>query len=828
MSYHHSTEETALGRNRMQFYNEDICRRPSQQSLDSYSSCSSSPPRSSSPPKTPYSSRGYAHVHSSPEIAAESTYKGFGGHINDAWSHIRPTWKSPPMSYPRPPSSVSTAPTSDFDPFESSQDVESEAVVTSGLENEDEEMDDIFGLSSRNTFFRTSAERGLWKNERMPYKKASPIRLQTRKSAPSLSRIPTPTLLSTRPVSEPATSTMARPTSFLGGSEPTTSAGDVTAQASQSIAVPIDPLPQDDVTSPQTLPSLTSDEDSCEDVDVTLEVEDPGILLSPLPPSSPPLSPLSRSMSVLSRSSSPLSFLLDERSSSPLSDLPDDYDDEDDFLNLQDDLPSESMTIVESEVVLNKSSEVSDSEPPHNAGSCSTSNSTQPEVPSKPQSATHPADSPVSFAPQLSGPHEPVLELSVPPKSISTGGYTAKKLFHLNDVDVNIPCGMSVKSTPPHDSVPTNSTVAISMAANSATTASVFGSPMTEPCVHVDEPAVCDDKDGMDVGAQLVVGSVVTAVKAEAETHLSVISLGEDEEAMKVDEKADLRTEEIVRIQNTAHDHTLKDINGVLSQPPSPVEITSRSTSPLELPSKQKRKAQASAGPSKKRRRVDAQSDVASTSHARIIDSRTPEADDEDDIEDSGSAAPALKQKKRRRIDGESGSTSTKRTSRKRARAPTPDEDEDEDQYDEPLDDEAKSLHATMCGLVIETMATTRASSLPVSSICKLVMRSQPSLKSQRTEPEWLRVFERVLRDGEVTRGCGVFGKVDSSGKDNSDRPLEAQWFYVPERDEDQERATLIKSMMPRPGKRTETMKYKQYYWRPLGKISKWDAEDEL
>lgn len=60
------------------------------------------------------------------------------------------------------------------------------------------------------------------------------------------------------------------------------------------------------------------------------------------------------------------------------------------------------------------------------------------------------------------------------------------------------------------------------------------------------------------------------------------------------------------------------------------------------------------------------------------------------------------------------------------------------------------------------------------------------------------------------------------------DHQLEAQWFYVPEKDEDEERATLIRSMMPRPGKRNETKKSKQYYWRPLGKISRWDPEDDL
>ena len=57
---------------------------------------------------------------------------------------------------------------------------------------------------------------------------------------------------------------------------------------------------------------------------------------------------------------------------------------------------------------------------------------------------------------------------------------------------------------------------------------------------------------------------------------------------------------------------------------------------------------------------------------------------------------------------------------------------------------------------------------------------------------------------------------------------LEARWFYDPDRDEDGERAMLVRSMMRRPGKRSETKKAKHYYWRPLPKISRWDAEDEL
>jgi len=221
----------------------------------------------------------------------------------------------------------------------------------------------------------------------------------------------------------------------------------------------------------------------------------------------------------------------------------------------------------------------------------------------------------------------------------------------------------------------------------------------------------------------------------------------------------------------------------------------------------------------------------------KIKGKKRAERDEEEDVENdqsSGTAAvgPKHKRLKKTAVSGSNSNskagkraTMTTKLKRRGGRAAY---DEEGDGIGEPLDAEAKELHATICGMVIETMATSRASSLPVSSIYKLVMNSQPSLKDERTEGEWLGIFERVLRDGEAGRGSGVFAKVESSGKDKADRPLEAQWFYVPERDEDQERALLIRSMMPRPGKRTETMKYKQYYWRPLAKISKWDPEDAL
>lgn len=78
-------------------------------------------------------------------------------------------------------------------------------------------------------------------------------------------------------------------------------------------------------------------------------------------------------------------------------------------------------------------------------------------------------------------------------------------------------------------------------------------------------------------------------------------------------------------------------------------------------------------------------------------------------------------------------------------------------------DSDTPELDAEITGMLIECMATSRASSLPISSLYKSVMECRPSLKAQRSEKEWVTVFRRVLRNGVA--GSGVFGKVESSGK---------------------------------------------------------------
>lgn len=141
-------------------------------------------------------------------------------------------------------------------------------------------------------------------------------------------------------------------------------------------------------------------------------------------------------------------------------------------------------------------------------------------------------------------------------------------------------------------------------------------------------------------------------------------------------------------------------------------------------------------------------------------------------------------------------------------------------------DNDSGSADQGLMGMVVEALAMTRASSMDVESIRKIVVDTRPSLKTEHTKAQLKQILLEVLDSGA---GAGFFGSIPSSGKDAKGKPLPPRYFYVPENDVDQERAALLRNMMPRAaGRRSESMKYKQYYWKPLGKWSRWDAEDDL
>ncbi|KAI0085087.1 hypothetical protein BDY19DRAFT_878737, partial [Irpex rosettiformis] len=140
-------------------------------------------------------------------------------------------------------------------------------------------------------------------------------------------------------------------------------------------------------------------------------------------------------------------------------------------------------------------------------------------------------------------------------------------------------------------------------------------------------------------------------------------------------------------------------------------------------------------------------------------------------------------------------------------------------------------------GMLIETLATSRATSLSVTALWDALLRTRPALKtmvdhSPLNKREWLQLLTYILAAGHLS--SGLFGRVEPVSEatlheiSRTKSAQRAQWFYIPEKDADQDRANLIRSMMRGPGKRSETMKYKRYYWKPLGKISRWDREDDL
>ena len=122
--------------------------------------------------------------------------------------------------------------------------------------------------------------------------------------------------------------------------------------------------------------------------------------------------------------------------------------------------------------------------------------------------------------------------------------------------------------------------------------------------------------------------------------------------------------------------------------------------------------------------------------------------------------------------------------------------------------------HPALLGILIEALALSRASSLPLSTLT----RTNPALAeyphAALTSTLTWAVRSRIL-------GC-----VRSSGE-----AVPPSYFYDPATDPDRERGDLLRCLMPRAGKRREPMKYKQYYWAPVvvgrGRTRTWDVDWE-
>ncbi|KAG5640299.1 hypothetical protein DXG03_009328 [Asterophora parasitica] len=756
---------------------------------------------------TPHSSRGnyHAYIRSSPAFGSEIGHHAASDLIDEfpsTWDrrHIHAVAKQPeaPISLPgfkslfcdpAPETQLTRSrapPTpSEHSVFFSEQRRSASrqpapyAPVFCDSEEEDQE-DDSDGYSFvqediRSTFFRVSAERGQWKYDPLPLKTS--VRALLRQSAPTSSPPPISGLqLLARPISEPAPST--------GRASTTPTTPDSHEEEDHGSEMPsmdyVDSMSSDHYSplaydSSRSLPSLMSDAEST-------EPDDHAVPSSPLPPSSPPLSSLPASP--LMCSISPLSFAPSSphlQPSSPLSFVESLPPDDDQDMDLENDDEADTVPT------------------PHPQPTPSLENEapTSPEVGLLARSTDSPR---LTLHPQI---------VPVPACEATTQD----------------PQAWSTQST----------------------------SPVLEDAVLAQESSPSPVASLSPPWDELPVSTVPEKDSETEMRPLSVLELFGDVGdkqvlgiSMEVEDKDEAQTSAAAGKGNT------RDVELEALQPKDENGTEKVKSDPKKEKRRKERADGASEGPVRKKSRVSFEEPTSGSSASKASSAEKKKARkdskrklEEDEKEENAenkqaSTVPTPKPKKQKKVERDPTAkraqqqssttfTSSKFSSSSKHRAADDGSISIPPKPSKPRDPETQALDAEITGMLIETMATSRASCLPASTLYKNVMQSRPSLKAERTEEEWMCVILRVLNEGEVsTGGSGVFGKVESSFKDDSDRPLEAQWFYVPELDGDQERATLIRSMMPRAGKRSETKKYKQYYYRPLDKISRWDPEDEM
>lgn len=799
-------------------------------SYDDYNDFSSSPPHSS-PPRTPLTSRyahSYTHIVSASRVDSDIRFRGSSEFSDD----LAASWDRPYHPVVHTASSYPTnghktisdgedhfPPSSEYDPSENYQEVDSSlpdldsdhssnsAAYQSPvfpLDSDEEQEDEGEGYSFgdgglRATFFRTSAERGRWRSDPVPYKPSAVALLQIRKSAPTISRVPTLTSnMGSRPTSEPLPSTSSH------GAQDTSGVDDFEASRS-TFTVPFPDQGVREASSPHTLPSLTSDRESTSDP----EEQDYRAPSSPLPSSSPPLSPMSFSVSAISRSVSPLVFA----PSSPLRGTSSPVEVPSAILHVQDNTLAEN-----AECGVEPSDDmIQTSDRPSTLGMLMNVN--MPTIPT-------PRPAPIHS--DLPTPIPTLAELEMPVRA----AITSLEAESSHEVLIDEEDCHKTKSVPSSPSAPSTPLLVIAPTGNQS------------PFV-INHPSVPDVLDLFANDVNIVQGSSKDAICPISPLLEPLTPLAEDEDAMsviQVDSQRDNGTTmdvdkdgKPVRVK----DALTQDDNHLRKKEAKTTSVTS------EKRKKDSTHDKMADGQVKKRQKTETVEDASSSTskHALTKSARsesikkqgkrrkTLEDQDDTDLTDLDPAPKAKKQKREddkaeaHKKDSPSFSDPSLSTSHPNSQS--------KPKSSSTVHAEARSAADNpetreIVGMLIETMATSRASSLAVSSLYKSVMQSRPSLKTQRSEKEWMGVFKRVLNIFSGGGMGGVFGKVESSGKDDSGRSLEAQWFYVPEMDEDQERATLIRSMMPRPAKRSETKKYKQYYWRPLDKISRWDPEDDL
>lgn len=683
----------------------------------------SSPPRSSSPPRTPpyYTKQAYdhAHIHSGSSLSPRADFRTAA----DDFEEPRAPWYSKPTpstyikSRLQTPASLMHQSTytrysvlSDFDASDCSEglepnfdDIRSDIPARTQrrppspfLDSRDDGADEGPGFSFselgiRSMCFRTSAERGRWRTDPLPFQRSSvPL---IRKSAPAADSA-TDILITSRPISEPAP---AIPTS----------------------AQPAKPSEQDDIvhgvpsvdpssvalssftTSPvldlvDTLPPLTSDRDSSMDAD---EVLTPS---SPLPPSSPPpLSPAVSAVhlptvSISPTHSSPSSPII--APSSPLSPISSEIGEED----AQELIPTkETTTAQEAESNL--------SPVEANAMSVSACCLFQFVLVYVFSRCQNPASTPRLQGHALSSCTPSHLIKLDPPESRSQAVDSCPE--HIPSPPPDIAEGLPETPVSPATEVIPDQGQSATCPGDCPpptlpkTANPVFHGPIDDEVLHPSDP---------NCNTEL---SVTSKSKRPSEILGPVSDDGPERKRMKFSDD-----DKISCSSNSEEPHEEMKSSAGVKKPSNP----SRS-------------------------------------------------------EKANSTAARRRKRKSKYVVEESESESSSESSSSRPASPVPPRLICSDGIWRDRNGIAEA-DAEICGMIIEGMATSRASSLPISQICKIILQSRPSMRAEREEEEWCDVFCRILQSGVSGQGSGVFGKVDSSYKVSPSHatcfPIVDEWCF--------------------------------------------------
>jgi len=106
-----------------------------------------------------------------------------------------------------------------------------------------------------------------------------------------------------------------------------------------------------------------------------------------------------------------------------------------------------------------------------------------------------------------------------------------------------------------------------------------------------------------------------------------------------------------------------------------------------------------------------------------------------------------------------------------------------------------------ICNHVVNQLAWSRLSSTPLSTI----MRNLPADSQVGLQKEALRMSIESMP---------AIGIIPRQGKDAAGKPLESEYYYLPEKDEDEERRAMVVDGLRKPSLRACRKQHKQYYWK--------------